>query len=104
MNQLINLLLPRDGSEYTLKLVIRNDKVIIEHHSTEEKMGCYFKYQTKCTSENMSQLIEDIKHGTNTCGLPNIYFTQPYLNKLRTSLGWKPNPFNFFNKIVSPWA
>lgn len=102
MNKLINLLLPRNGSEYTLKLVLKDERIVIEHHS--EEVGCYFKYKTLCTTEDMADLIEDIKTGVNNCGLPNVYFTQPHLNKLRTSIGWKPNPFNFFNKIINPWA
>lgn len=94
---MINLLQPRSFGDWYIKIIRQPDKIIFEHYQEDKK---FYHYTSYLNSKEQEELINCFKSNNKSSLIPPVYFTEPYLSKIRSALNWKPNLWNFFGNIL----
>ena len=98
---MIQLLQPRSFGDWHIKLTQKEDRIIFHHYQNDKE---FYSYTAYLNSQEQKELFDCFKSNNKSSLIPPIYFTEPYLSKIRTALNWKPNIWNFFDFFKNPIA
>lgn len=92
-----NLLLPHTN-EWSIQTFINKEENWLELRFSDQNRTDYYKYRIHPQGgDTLEMLIEKLKMGLRCSYVPETFYEIKYIYKIRSSLGWKPSPFDFTN-------